>query len=340
MAVTSSFIANPKGIKSGQTFKFYSRPYLVGAGEEVTAYSWQFIDGTGLKTWTVSSPPSTRLNITDASTYFSVNDIITIDYTTAPTGLSKHPTTYYVVTANSTYLEVSATLGGTAITYTGSGSGTLTIYHASNKENPTWKPKATATDKYYMVIGSVYGTTTGWVDSSITSVNVLGTNNHLNKPSTEIFDRTSVFLYNGDNATLINREQTTNNNLLFNELTCTGSINRAGTATIKIWDIGDATATETSLVSNGYATETNVAILVGYDIVWSGRILRAIQTKMSHYDETTLVKEWVLECESDIQKMSKQNVDDTNCGNYYATIGERLTPIIDDWGSGDIDWND
>lgn len=341
MTVYSSFTVKPMGIPSGAAYKIKFYDVSTSSVEDIAAYSWAFGDWMVFTNTYPTNP--TYLYITNASTYFSVDECVVFKSGgTIPPPIVVLPAWYYVKTVTATYITISSTVGGAAISLTGTGSGTNYIAHGAGSAggsmaNPTFTYHPTSTTSAtYSVYHNVYGSSGSWgtpVEEHVPYV--LGTASQTYKPTDEVYTRTSVFLYNGNNATLINRNQTTNNNLLFTKLTCTGSINRAGTATITILDVGESTVTEQDLISNGYTTETNVAIMVGYDIVWSGKILRATQNKMSQFDDANIIKEWNLECESDISKMNKQNI--TIDGTYYTHVGQ-LAFVCNNGVSGDIQW--
>jgi len=157
--------------------------------------------------------------------------------------------------------------------------------------------------------------------------------------------RHSIFLYTPPNiasykATVINRNRylgTDHLHLFFNNLKMTGSMNKAGTAKFTVTDLGDATDDERGLLVAG----TYVAIVAGYDVIWTGKVLRAVQNNQCLYDISSgsRFKQWDVECESDISKMRNQTVNPSSKGHRVDSAGAIVSTLVARNTAGDVNWN-
>lgn len=308
-------------------------------------YGYFFVTkSSGNTTWTASTPTSTKINISGASTYFKVNDQVVLNVAggTLPAGLHDYTDMiYYVVTSTSTYLELSGTLGGGAVSYTDAGSGTFYIYPAGGYNgirSPIINVNYVSAAKEYLLNHVVYDYGVAESDTSYSTmpIYVLPTSSQSTKPTASgIYHRLSIFVYDSTNATVINRTRSANNHLFFKDLKVTESMNRVGKASFTVHDIGDSTTEERGLL----VANKNVVILAGADIIWSGQIIRAVQNKASLFDTASPYRYYTVECESDITKMAFQNVKSTSVGSYTKTAGEIVSTLVVNDGASDIDWN-
>jgi hypothetical protein len=333
-SVTVDFDIYPRQIMSGQTIRCFDKTDASGIAEWYAA--WVIEEN---KAWTVSTPTSTHINLATASTFFAVDDCVVVKSSAAdlPAGLSAAPIVYYVVTATTTYLEISATKGGAAVSYTDAGTGTLTISHAAKYLwNPLIKPcpVTTTTDLDVTLYLYDFGPTLHTLTKTAV-LRIYPAATAVSKPtSASIYGRVSIFIYDSTNATAINRMKTTNNNLFFQDLKVTGSMNKAGNASFKVYNPGGATATEIGLMT----ADKNVAIISGRNVIWSGKILKATQEKIALFDVASPFMSWQLDCESDIGKMRLQKVKTANQTTYRATPGYIVNKIVENSAATDIDW--
>jgi len=318
---------------SGQTIRCFDKTAVSGISKWY--YLFKVVED---KVWTASAAPSTHLNLADANLNFEVDQQVMIAGVDLPLGLLEGPPTiYFVKTATSTYLELSVLKGGTAVSYSDAGSGTFVISHAASSwEGGLIKPCPVTTTTNRNVQIHFY-------DSSITLnslsktalLRIYPAATAVTKPaSTTIYGRVSIFVYDSTNATAINRMKTTNNNLYFQDLKVTGSMNKAGTASFKVYNSGGATATEKGLM----VADKNVAIISGRNVIWSGKILKATQGKMSLFDTASPFMSWTIDCESDISKMKLQPVKAANLGTYNAPVGYIINKLVENSAATDIDW--
>jgi hypothetical protein len=276
------------------------------------------------------------LTVSNASTYFSINDRVLMTSTGAlPTGLTTN-TPYWIKTVSSTTITLSLTQGGSTVTYTnGTGSGVFSIYLGSVEQNPLVTFHGLSAGSYQVTLFANNSNNTGYLYKiHSTYLYVIGSES--TKPtSSDIYGRVSIFLYNDTDATVINRSKSTGNSLFFKGLKVIGSMNKLGLATFTAYDTGVATATELGLL----VADTNVAIIIGRDVVFSGKILRATKGKTSLFDTTSPFLSWSVEVESDISKMRMQNVSATNQNRYIAPPGYIVSKLVAADTASSIDWN-
>jgi hypothetical protein len=333
--MSGAFTTNPTGIVSGQKVKCLDQSTM--SLETIVGWEWHFYD---LHTFTNTYPTNpTYLYISTASTFYTSGDTVIVQGGTPPSPLVIG-TTYYIVTATPTYVTLSASSTlSPVITLTNAGSGTNTMQHISLVQNPIFTYPATATNVCQPMTESVTGSNgTGFSPYGAGQLFIVGSNTYTGKPLTKDYYNVSILLYNSTHMTLINRTPDANDSLVFTDLSCMGSINRSGTATFTVVDRGYSSANEVSLISSIYTTPTNVAIIVGYNVIWSGTILRATQGQTTLQSTSNQVKIWNIECESCIAMMAKQNV--TATGVLVAPAGSIVKSIVNNGVTGDIQWID
>jgi hypothetical protein len=252
---------------------------------------------------------------------------------TIPTGLAAN-TAYWIINASGNTFQISETKGGAVKTFTSNGAN-VTGQAASSLQHPVIYVTDTSENAIdvSLSVNAAAATTKSSLGRLMTTAAV--------KPTSETnFGRFAILVYDppttaSPTATLINLLKTGASNLLYYDLKFTNSMNKAGTATFNVLDDGTATATEKALMD----ADKWIAIIGGRSVIWSGKIIRAIQSKMSLYDSATQKKIWNVECESDISKMKLQNVKAANIGTYKGTIGNLMKKLLETDGvAGSVDW--
>lgn len=156
--------------------------------------------------------------------------------------------------------------------------------------------------------------------------------------------RASIFIYREGEATVINRNRSANNHLIYSRLSITGSVNKAGKAKFNVFNFGDATYPEVDEITGLVTTEglisagSYVVIIVGHDVIWSGKILRAVSVTQALYPASIKFGEWSVECESDIGKMKEQPPYIPSPSTVVRTIGGVISTISQASDSKYIDW--
>lgn len=99
-------------------------PTTYQTGTPVTVY----YGGTTTNNWTITSPPTTILNIVGSAAPYTLNHQVQVNSIggTLPAPLAPS-TTYFCIPVDGTHISLSATSGGAAINMTTAGSGTFTI---------------------------------------------------------------------------------------------------------------------------------------------------------------------------------------------------------------------
>lgn len=189
--------------------------------------------------------------------------------------------------------------------------------------------------------------TSAGVPSSTTTKTVYQQSTLITKPlASDYFKTISIFLYSPPVpasvpsgvttpcATVLNRVRSPNNNLFFTDFQCVGSINKAGTLTFTAVDLGFSTAAERYLMTTA---GVYVVVMIGYSVVWSGQILRAINSVTQTYSGTSGYASYSVECESDIGKMKTQGI--ANPGLVTGSTGAIVSALVINKASTDINWN-
>ena len=149
----------------------------------------------------------------------------------------------------------------------------------------------------------------------------------------------SVVIYEPDNTTrmVVNRSPSSVCSLWLLNPKISSLIDTSGTATFSLIVPQSATATERALISE----DMYVAIVQGYEIVFTGVIRRVTQSTQGLFGASTPIQVWDVECDSDLMKLSKVNVISTSLKTSGATVvdspGNILRRILD-VVSGYWDW--
>jgi hypothetical protein len=160
--------------------------------------------------------------------------------------------------------------------------------------------------------------------------------------------RASVFVYENTTTSpksiLLNRTPTAATTMFFTDLVITGAVNRAGAAKFTVVNTGSGSTAEWSLfddsvVAESLATKQKfVAIIVGSDVVWTGKILRSTNTtQATYYTTSSRLTVWEVECESDIGKMKLSSVTPPTPATITGSVGEIVSSLVD-LSSGGTDW--
>ena len=216
---------------------------------------------------------------------------------------------------------------------------------SASAQNPVLTVPAIASAATFTV--SLQVTTSAGVSSSTTTKTVNQQSATITKPlASDNFKNISIFVYSPPVpssvpstvttpcATVLNRVRSPNNNLFFSDFQCVGSIDKAGTLSFTAVDVGLGTATEDWLVSTA---GSYVVVVVGYSVIWSGQILRAVDNVTQTYGGSTNYHQWAVECESDIGKMKTQTVK--NPGLVTGSTGAIVSALVINAQSTDIKWN-
>ena len=226
-------------------------------------------------------------------------------------------------------------------------SATGATFSSATAQNPVLTVPAIGANATFTV--SLTVTTSAGVPSSTTTKTVFQQAALVTKPlASDYYKNISIFLYSPPVpasvpsgvtipcATVLNRVRSPGNNLFFTDFQCTGSIDKAGTLNFTAVDLGFSTAAERYLLTTA---GIYVVVVVGYAVVWSGQILRAINNVTQIYSGTTGYAQYAVECESDIGKMKNQYVATSSQGTVTGTTGAIVSQLIQPNLSTDPNWN-
>ena len=117
-------------------------------------------DAPASKTFTTVFATSTsEILVTTASTFFAVNDRVTLSSTgTLPTGLTA--TTYYVKTVTSDHLTLSTSIGGATVTFSSNGTGTHSLILVAETSGVKTYGKITANNATTITCAAMVGAAT------------------------------------------------------------------------------------------------------------------------------------------------------------------------------------
>jgi len=126
-------------------------------------------------------------------------------------------------------------------------------------------------------------------------------------PTDGTYHQVSVLIYDDTNSMIVNRNPWDGCHLYLLTPKTVDSIDRIGTATFSLLDVGDSSATEKSLMVEA----KNVVFITGKTITFSGKIRRITQNTQNGFTTSTRAKVWDVECDSDLAKLQKVNIDST-----------------------------
>ena len=339
MPITVDFDSNPRTIYAvaGSTVNVRFVDKSTTTNGVINSWLWKFGDNY---TWIPDgSTNPTWIDISGASiTIFQVNDRVAFYSPGALPGSLSASVLYWVTTVQSlggyTIITVSTTQGGSAVTANGGGSGSgYTIQHGSDQQNP---------------IASYGGITSGTRDITLTCNDSGSTGNTSTTKTawikieagtftpplqTTAYRNISIFVYErstepSPKSTCICRAPTDSCNLFFQNLQVQGAITKAGKSTFDIVNNGTASSTEIDLFESGTGTKyKNIAIVAGYDVIWSGKITRADKELRSQ--PYTTPQKCVYHCEAytDVKKLSDWNIK-TPVSEVGKTPGQIVTDIL------------
>jgi hypothetical protein len=164
----------------------------------------------------------------------------------------------------------------------------------------------------------------GTTESSTTIAKYISSDAIANIPaSTHLNSVISVFLYSATKMMMVNRVAWAGSSYYLINPKITNSIDIIGTATFTLVDIGNSTADEEGLIVEG----TNVVIIMGQSIAFSGVIRRCTQDVTNAYSSATKFYKWEIECDSDLAKLQKLNVSTTVFTSTGAPINDTIGNI-------------
>ena len=114
----------------------------------------------------------------------------------------------------------------------------------------------------------------------------------------------SVLMTDGTNQMLVNRNQWAGSAYSLFSPQSVDSIDKIGTFTFSLLDVGTATSAEQSLVAEG----VSIVVIMGKACTFSGIVRRVTQNHQNGFTSTAKVKLWDLECDSDLARLKNVKV--------------------------------
>jgi hypothetical protein len=274
-----------------------------------------------------------NLLITNAELWFAVGDTVILSSTgILPTGLSGLSTAYYVKTVFFGGIQLSLTAGGNVVTYTvGSGSGVQLVQMGSNLQNPTLPIRNLGGSPIGVTLSVNDSGGTGWTTLTENNQIIVQTGYYAPPSQLSAYGNISIFVYErslqtSPKSTCICRGPTAACNFFFQNLWMEGAITKAGRATFDIVNGGNATANEIDLFeSNSVGTYKNIAVVAGYDVIWSGKITVATKELKSQPGAAKQRAIYHCQADSDIYKLQ-----DWNIVTPTPVIGQTPGQIVND----------
>ena len=328
-----------------------------------TSWDWDFGDGSAHSssqnpshTYTSANTFTVTLKATNAAgTSSPVTH--TVSVTTSPVaafvlnpgniGPVQKATNAAVYTQQIKCFDQSYVAGSIINQWSWTCSATGATFSSATAQNPILTIPAIGANATFTV--SLQVTTSAGVSSSTTTKTVYQQASLITKPlAADYYKNISIFLYSPPVpasvpsgvttpcATVLNRVRSPNNNLFFTDFQCTGSIDKAGTLNFTAVDLGFSTATEKYLLTTA---GTYIVVVVGYTVVWSGQILRAINNVTQIYSGTSGYAQYAVECESDIGKMKSQYVATSAQGLVIGSSGAIVSKLVQANLTTDPNWN-
>ena len=331
MAITVAFDSLPRTIYGtpGSTVNVRFVDQSTTTNGVINAWRWW----TNSELVFTTDSSGTNLLITNANLNFAVGDTVILNTNgTLPTGLNALSTAYYVLTVTTTAITLSLTSGGMAVSYAvGTGSGQFMVGQGSNLQNPTLPFRNIGNNTISVSLSVNDSGGTGY--TTLTEATQIVTKVGTYSPPSQLsaYRNISIFVYerstqSSPKSTCICRGPTAACNFFFQNLWLEGAITKAGRATFDIVNGGNATANEIDLFeSNSVGTYKNVAVVAGYDVIWSGKITVATKELMSQPSSARQRAIYHCQADSDIYKFQ-----DWNIVTPTTVIGQTPGQIVND----------
>ena len=114
----------------------------------------------------------------------------------------------------------------------------------------------------------------------------------------------SVLLTDGTNQMFVNRTPWQGSSYYLLKPVVGQTIDKIGTCTFSLLDVGNSTAAEKTLVVEG----VSIVVLQGMSCVFSGIVRKVTQNTQNGFDGTNRIYQLDLECDSDLARLAKVKV--------------------------------
>ncbi len=251
------------------------------------------------------------------------------------------PRTFYMPTGGSVvvrFIDKSVTTNGVVNSWawTFGDTGTATTQNPSHTYTAAGTYDVSLTCDDTGGTGATVVTKTAWIKIEAGTFTPPAQNTAFRNITIFVYERSSETAPKG---TCICRAKTAACNLFFTNLQVQGYITKAGKATFDVTNAGGGTADEIDLFESGTVGRyKNVAIIAGYDVIWSGKMTIANKELMSQPGTTPQKATYHCEAYSDIKKLADWNIIAANQTSQVAKSAGQLAALICATNSGEPDF--
>jgi PKD domain len=135
-------------------------------------------------------------------------------------------------------------------------------------------------------------------------------------PNDGTYHAVSVLLNDGTNSMLVNRNPWGGSSYTLLTPKIDTSIDKIGTFTFSLLDLGNSNSTEQATVQEG----VSVVVIMGVNCIFSGLIRRVTQNTQNGFTASNKVKLWDIECDSDLARLKNIKVSSSALPTQGQTI--------------------
>ncbi|MFA5379267.1 MAG: PKD domain-containing protein [Dehalococcoidia bacterium] len=251
------------------------------------------------------------------------------------------PRTFYMPTGGSVvvrFIDKSVTTNGVVNSWawTFGDTGTASTQNPSHTYTAAGTYDVSLTCNDSGGTGATAVTKTAWIKIEAGTFTPPAQNTAFRNITIFVYERSSEAAPKG---TCICRAKTAACNLFFTNLQVQGYITKAGKATFDVTNAGGGTADEIDLFESGTVGRyKNVAIIAGYDVIWSGKMTIANKELMSQPSTTPQKAMYHCEAYSDIKKLADWNIIAANQSTQVGKSAGQLAALICATNSGEPDF--
>jgi len=251
------------------------------------------------------------------------------------------PRTFYMPTGGSVvvrFIDKSVTTNGVVNSWawTFGDTGTAITQNPSHTYTAAGTYDVSLTCNDSGGTGATAVTKTAWIKIEAGTFTPPAQNTAFRNITIFVYERASEAAPKG---TCICRAKTAACNLFFTNLQVQGYITKAGKATFDVTNAGGGTSDEIDLFESGTVGRyKNVAIIAGYDVIWSGKMTIANKELMSQPGTTPQKATYHCEAYSDIKKLADWNIIAANQTSQVGKSAGQLAALICATNTGEPDF--
>ena len=135
-------------------------------------------------------------------------------------------------------------------------------------------------------------------------------------PNDGTYQAISMLMTDGTNQMLVNRNPWAGSSYYLLTPKSVDSIDKIGTMTFSLLDVGNSTADEQALVAEG----VSILVIMGVTATFSGVVRKVTQNTQSGFSSTSKIRQWDLECDSDLARLKNLKVSESALPTQGETI--------------------